>query len=85
VLSNTPWASGGPGEDAGGVLSGAACDAFSPTCAIHVEGVSLAAPPLRRPRPRIGWMELCSAVLRPLSACRFCLLVLLLLWRLRTL
>ena len=33
-----PWASGGPGEDTGGVLSGAACDAFSPTCAIHVEG-----------------------------------------------
>jgi len=38
VLSKTPWASGGPGEDTGGVLSGAACDAYSPACAKHAEG-----------------------------------------------
>ena len=63
-----PWASGGPGEDTGGVLSGAACDAYSPACAKHAEGGSLAAPLLKRPPSGICLLEFCSAV-SPLCFC----------------
>jgi len=63
-----PWASGGPGEDTGGVLSGAACDAYSPACAIHAEGGVACGPAIDAAAER----HCCAALLFCCSPLCFC-------------